>query len=214
MSQTLIQIIPFALAGAINPLGILIIISLLAKKDQPVKRAWLFLAGSILVLIAWIFLSHLILAGAFDISRQKDATSATIDIVLGAILIIWAIFKKNKAKQESQRTASFWKIFVAGVIFMLIIDVETIVFYLASMKAIFEAQLNFWQQSLVYIINIIIVMSTMAFPALVPIFFPNKAEKILGWLNGFFTKYGQLIGKIVILVIALYLLYLGLSFYY
>lgn len=214
MTETLFKIIPFALAGAVNPLGILIIISLLAKKDRPVKRAWLFLVGSILVLIGWIFFSQLILAGAFDISRQKDATSATIDIVLGAILIIWAIFKKNKPNQESQGTASLWKVFLAGVIFMLLLDVETIVFYLASMKVIFEAQLDFFQKSLIYIINIIIVMSTMAFPALVPVFFPSKADKILGWLNRFFTKYGQLIAKIVVLAIAIYLLYLGLSFYY
>lgn len=214
MSETLLKIIPFALAAAINPLGILIIISLLAKKDQPVKRAWLFLAGSILVLIALIFISKFILADTLGASREKDATSATIDIILGIVLIIWMLFKQNKQKSQEHETANLWKIFVAGVIFMLLLDLETIIFYLTAMKVIFQANIDFWQKFLVYAINILIVMSTMAFPVLVPTFFPSKSDIILGWLNRFFSKYGQLIGKIVILAIAVYLLYLGLSFYY
>lgn len=214
MLETLLKVIPFSLAGAVNPLGILIIFSLLAKDDRPIKRAWIFLAGSIVVLIALIFISKFLLSSTSDVAHEKNATSATIDIVFGVILILWTIFKKNKQKTKVREAGKLWQVFVAGIIFMAILDLETIITYLASMKIIYESGLEFFQRLVIYVINILIVMSTMACPVLLASLFPKKSAKILDSMHQFLAKHGQLVTKIVMQVIALYLLYLGLTYFY
>ena len=214
MLDTLLQIIPFSLAGAINPLGILIIFTLLAKEDKPVKRAWIFLVGSTVVLIALIFITKFLLGSTVHDARQENSTSAIIDIVFGVFLICWGIFKKKKQKTDVQKSSKMWQVFIGGILFMAILDIETIVFYLASMKVIYEANLQFFQKFIIYAINIIIVMSTMAFPVLLATLFPKSSAKILNSLRQFFVKYGDIITKVVIFAIAIYLIYLGLSFFY
>ena len=215
MLDTLLKVIPFSLGGAVNPLGILIIFSFLAKSDRPLKRAWLFIAGSIVVLIALIFISKFLLADIINGTHEKTLASAIIDIVLGIILIFLAIFKKNKPKSEAERPQrNLWQVFVAGMVFMMILDVSTLVCYFASMKVILSDHLALSQNLIIYAVNIALVMSTMTFPVLVATLWRKKSEKILEGMHTFFVKYGTLVTKLVIAAIAVYLLYLGLSFFY
>lgn len=58
MFKTFLQVLPLSLGGAVNPLGILIVFFLLASKNKPLKRTWLFLAGSTVFLILVLIVEH------------------------------------------------------------------------------------------------------------------------------------------------------------
>ena len=65
-----------------------------------------------------------------------------------------------------------------------------------------------------FTVNIIIVMSTMALPPFLATIMPHKSAQVLDVLNRFVEKRGQLISKIVIIIIAFYIIYKGASFFF
>jgi len=213
MFSTFLQILPLSLGGAVNPLGILIIFFLLAGKDRPLKRTWLFLLGSAVFLILVVLIEHTLLKYTLGVSRHQTTYSAGLDIILGVILILLAIFRKKKQKIRSEKTRNLWGGLIYGFLFMAI-DFSTLVLYFAAVKLVFDANLSFWQNTIIFTINIIIIMSTMALPVFLATVMPVKSAVVLDWLKRFISKYGSLVSKIVIVLIAIYLISKGVNFFY
>ncbi len=214
MTETLFKMLPCSLAAAINPLGILIIFFLLSRKDKPVVRAWLFLAGSTTVLIILTVFAQELLKFTFNYTGHPNLTSALIDIALGLILIILSFAPKRKKHQITINKTGLWEEFIGGFLFMAIFDLETIVFYLAAIKLTFDSHLDAGQNMILFAINLLITMSTMALPVFVTTIIPNQSAKILNALNKFVTKKGNIISKVVLLIIAAYLFYNGIKFFF
>ncbi len=214
MTETFLKMLPCSLAAAVNPVGILIVFFLLSRKDKPIQRAWLFLAGSTVVLVILTFLAHILLKLTINSAHHPDLVSSLIDIGLGLILVILACLPKHKKQANIKKEASLWEEFVGGFLFMAIFDLETIVFYLAAIKLTLDSHLNTGGTLILFIVNLLITMSTMALPAFLVIVAPQKSAKILAALNKFVTNNGAIISKIVILVIALYLFYNGIKFFF
>lgn len=208
MLNTFLQILPLALGGAVNPFGIIIIFFILASKEKPLKRAWLFILGSTLFLMIVVGVEHILLRYTLDISRHQNNNSSIIDIVLGILLILLAIFRKKKQKTKTKKTSNMWQELIAGFFFMAV-DLTTLVLFFSLVKIVFDAKLPLGQDIIIFLVSIIITMSTMALPPFLATVFPNKSANILKALNQFVTKRGDLISKIVILVIGLYLIYKG-----
>ncbi len=213
MSQTFLQVLPLALGGAVNPFGILIIFLLLAGKDRPLKRTWLFILGSTLFLLVVVIVEHTLLQYTLGHARHESSTSAIIDIALGIILILLAIFRKKKQKAETKKASNMWQELLTGFFFMAI-DLSTLVLYFAAVKMVFDAKLDFVQNTMIFAIIIIIVMSTMALPPFLATIMPKKSAKALDALNNFVSNYGKLISKIVVIIIAIYLISKGVMFFY
>jgi hypothetical protein len=213
MLSTFLQVLPLSLGGAVNPFGILIIFFLLAGKDRPLRRTWLFLLGSTIFLIAVVIVEHALLNYTLGIARHQTSTSSIIDIALGIILILLAIFRKKQQKAKTKKASNMWQELVAGFFFMAI-DLTTLVLYFAAVKLVFDAKLPFLENVTLFTANIIIVMFTMALPPFLATIMPHKSTQVLDALNRFVEKRGQLISKIVIIVIAFYLIYKGASFFF
>lgn len=214
MLSTLTKIIPLALGGAVNPVGILIVFMLLSKQDKPIKHAWVFLSGFTAGLIFLALIAHLILKYTYGVSIHQNIYSAIFNIVIGITLILLALFLKSKQRRKTEPSGNLWRLFVEGFIFMIVVDISTLLFYIATMKVIFDAKLPFIDNVVIMVINILIVISTMALPALLATLTPNKSAGLLNALHLFVTKRGQLIGKIVIIIIAIYLILKGARYFY
>ena len=129
-----------------------------------------------------------------------------------AVLIILSIFKKQSRVDHSQEKTSLSLLFY-GFGFM-IIDLTTMVLYIAAVKIILEAKLSFGTDFLIFAAIIIIIMSTMALPVFLATLAPQKSAPLLAKLKNFVDKHGLLINKIVIILIALYLIYKGARFFW
>lgn len=213
MLSTFLQVLPLSLGGAVNPLGILIIFFLLGSKDRPLRRTWFFLLGSTIFLFLVVIIEYILLKYTLGATRHQTSTSAIIDILLGIILILLAIFRKKGQKAKTEKSGSIRYELVAGFFFMAI-DLSTLVLYFAAVKLVFDAKLSFIENLGIFILNIVIVMSTMALPPLLATIMPKKSAKALDGLKNFIAKYGQLVSKIVIVLIAIYLIYKGAVFFF
>jgi threonine/homoserine/homoserine lactone efflux protein len=218
MGNTFLQVLPLALGGAVNLFGIIIIFFLLASKDRPLTRTWLFLLGSTIFLILVVIVEHALLSYTLGHARHETSTSAIIDIVLGVILVLLAILRNKKQKSKTEKKAktekisSMWHQPVVGFFFMAV-DFSTLVLFFAAVKMVFDAKLAFVQNTIIFAAVIIIVMSTMALPPFLATIMPHKSARALEAFNLFVTKHVQLISKIVIIVIAIYLMYKGIVFF-
>lgn len=212
MLETFLSFLPLSLGGAVNPFGILIIFFLLAQENKPLKKTWLFILGSITFLVLLIFLEYFLLKYTIGVGRHQTSISASIDVAFGVLLIFLAIFRKAKPKVKSQKSGKSWKMFVFGFVFM-ITDLSTLVLYIAAVKIIFEDRLILPINILFFALNILIAMSTMALPVFLATVAPKKSSHMLSLLKNFISKYGQLVSKIVIILIALYLIFKGVRFF-
>jgi len=139
--------------------------------------------------------------------------SAIVDIVLGILLLLLVFFRHPKPKTNlPEQAPSTWKQFVTGFGFM-VIDLSTLVLYFAALKMVFDAKLNFAENTVLIIAIIIIAMSTMVLPVLLATVFPHSSARILEILNRFITKHGTLINKIIVFLIAIYIIYKGVHYF-
>lgn len=212
MLNTFLQVLPLSLGGAVNPVGILIIFFIITGKNRPLKRAWSFLAGSTTFLILVIFAEYFLLKYTLGTARHQTSASALIDIAIGIFLILLAIFRK-KQRVKSEKKRNLWGEFIYGFIFM-IIDISTLVLYFAAIKIISEDKLALPQNIVLFTVNTIIVMSTMTLPVFLASVMPARSDIVLNPLKSFINKHGQLISKIVIVIIGLYLIYKGGNFFF
>ncbi len=144
---------------------------------------------------------------------RENQISAILDIIIGAILIALAIFYKGKNRLKSQEQKSLRKIFVQGMLFMALFDLESIITFLAAVKIVFDAHLGLFQDSGILVLDLVIAMSTMALPVALIALMPRRSAGFLSWLNHFIFKRGTLISKLVIMIIALYLIYSGFDYF-
>lgn len=213
MEDTLLKVLPLALGGAVNPVGIILIILLLTK-DHPLKRVWLFLAGFSFALVVLACGAQIILKYTYGISIHKNIYSSIINIALGILLILLAIFHKGKQRAVLKNIGNAWNEFIYGFLFMIVLDISTLVLYFAAIKIIFDAKLSYVDDVLVFIIVILIIASTMVLPAFIATIMPKKSAAVLDLLSNFMVKHGQLINKVVVIVIGIYLIYTGTKFFF
>jgi len=185
----------------------------MAKEDHPLLRAWLFLLGSTFALIVLALVLEPLLIHSFEITHKKNTVSALIDIILGIVLIFLAIFSRRRQKLNTSKTKSPWIMLLAGFLFMILFDVTTLVCYVAVLKKIIDADLSIMNNIIILLISILIIMSTMTLPVLLAALMPQKSAKILSALHNFVAKHGKTFSKLVIILIALYLIYQGLIFF-
>ena len=97
MSDLTSKILPLAIAAAINPAGILVVVALLATA----KRTALFLsAGFCVVFIAF---GAVVLALGLRLELKPSTTSAVIDLVAAAVIVLLGV---RACARRSRRTTT------------------------------------------------------------------------------------------------------------
>lgn len=211
MANLLLQIIPLSIAGAINPVGTLIIILILTG-EKPIKKSLFFLLGSVLFLLVMIPIGYFLIHYSINSQNSHSVISAIIDLVFGILLILLAIFRKER-KSTNHQEISVFKEFIFGFLFMLL-NFDGLIVYFVILKNVFESNLSFILDFVILMISIIIIMSSIFLPVLLAIIMPQKSKIVLEKLKNFMTKHGQVISKIVVLIIAIYLIIKGFKILY
>ncbi len=127
-----IEIIPFAIAAAISPLIFTVALLVASQKNNSFLKSILFLLGAFVSISAigsaiFIFLSRV------SPARQPTREDAIIDLLIGILLIGFAIFQvlSKKTKNKASNNLSGYKALGIGVIFMAL-NTSTIIMFLPA----------------------------------------------------------------------------------
>jgi threonine/homoserine/homoserine lactone efflux protein len=203
-----------ALGAAVSPIPLTVSILLLSQPDRGRAKALAFAAGQVLALAILSVIFAVVLRKTLGTAHPHAKHSATLDIVLGALLLLLAARKlltKPKAKKEKphkQRSLFAEFAFGAG---LMAVNVETLLLVLASVKALVGSKIGVGAEALGLLAIVLIVTVSATLPPLITFVIPKQSEKALKWLNKETTKHQRGIAVGFLIFFGVYLLYKGLS---
>jgi threonine/homoserine/homoserine lactone efflux protein len=205
MSDLTLKILPLALAAAVNPAGILVVVALLATA----RRTALFLvAGFCAVFVAF---GVVVLALGLRLELKPSTTSAVIDLVAAALIIFVGIHGLRKKKPAAggdsarkHRTLGAAGGFVAGLA-LAASDFSSVIPYLVALKDMAIAGSGSAAAWTALAVFLAICLAPMVAPIALVYAAPGSAEHVLGPVRRDLQKHGQTIIAVVCFVIAAYL---------
>jgi threonine/homoserine/homoserine lactone efflux protein len=206
MSDLVLRILPLAIAAAINPTGVLVLIALLATA----KRTALFLsAGFCAVFIAF---GVVVLALGLRLELKPSTTSAVIDLTAAALIAylgVRSLRKKKKPAEGEDAAGKHRRLgpaggFVAGMA-LAATDFSSIVPYLVALKDMTLSDAGAAASWTALAVFLVICLTPMVAPVALVYAAPQAAERLLGPLRRTLTKHGPAIIAVVCFVIAAYL---------
>jgi len=215
MVEILIKVIPLDLAATISPVLFSLVVYSLSSREKPKTKALSILLGALLVGIA-ITVGGFFTGGATSGKHAQSTTTGIIDLVLGALFIVYG-FKQlfssqRKAKRDQKRGAATWKWFLAGILISIFNDSFFLIF--ASAKEVGAGDLGSWSKLAFLIINVFFFTLPITLPLSIDYIFPKTAGNILGKISRFLSNYGGLIIMILFLIFGIYFAIKGLGILY
>ncbi len=219
-STLLTQIIPLALGAAVSPTALMGIILLLSISKRPKLQGFGYYIGAVILILMVILLGIILGAGVTSTSQKPNPLLAEIDVLLGIFLLIFGIrriFKTQKSPKklfqgDNKQTSKILQ-FLEGVSFgfgMFLINFSTTIIVLEAGKDIGASSVNLIGQLIVIAILTIITLLVCEVPLLVYILFPEKANNLLSNVNKWMQRNGHYLMGFVIMVIGIYLIWIGL----
>lgn len=216
MNALLLHVLPLAAGAAISPalLGASLEV-LVAFGARGRRMLLLYLAGAAAVVVAAFALS--LVLPQRPPSRADTLISDLVDILLGAALLVLAIVllvrrpHKRSGDGVQRLVAARWvSLGVLGLgVLMMATNLSTLVLVLAGAHEIHSSEAP--------AVTIVLGYAMLAVGALLPILLPlvwalvspASAAKVLGRLNALLTKHGKVIGVVVCVLTAGYLIARG-----
>jgi hypothetical protein len=219
-SILLTQIIPLALGAAVSPTALMGIIILLSISKRPKLQGFGYYFGAIILIIIVVLLGILLGAGITTATPKPNPILAGIDVLLGIFLLVFGfkrIFQAQKSPlgrfEGDDKSKSSLLSLIKGVSFgfgMFLINFSTTIIVLEAGKEIGVSSADLMGKLIVVIVLILITLLVCEVPLLIYILFPDKANDMLSKVNKWMQKNGHYLMGVVILVIGVYLIWVGL----
>jgi len=211
MAQLIPHVIVAGLAAAISPVAVMVLLSVMMRKNAR-RNSLLFLFGFTLVLIALGVVGIFVFrAGGSGVKSKVDGY---IDVALGVLCLAAILLslrpKKKKAEPETEKDLEASRAFLLGAGSMLV-NTSTIICYVSGAHEISRAKLPVYDDIIALALLTAITLLTLLIPIAVYYAFPTKAEKVLGSLNSWLARHGNVIGAAVLLIFGAYLLTKGIK---
>ncbi len=209
MLATLARILPLALTAAINPTGLLLVMSILSSKEDPGKKSRSFLLGALMFLIVLGLLITFTFHPAVQQAKNPNRISAAIDVLLGLLIFLaLGISKFGKRKDKPKKKQRKRPFAVIGFLYMLL-NASTLIPFIAATKIISDQEPGFWDKLPLFAVLVLITMSMISLPVIVSSLFPEQAERVLGPLKSFMARHGRTVADVFFLAMAVYLFIYG-----
>jgi threonine/homoserine/homoserine lactone efflux protein len=224
-TSLLIQIIPLAWAAAVSPTALSLFLIMMSLTDNPRLAGLSFYAGAIIVFLITVVIG-ILLGNSLTVSGHSDqGTLASIDIFLGALLILLgirnifgersqnhgvALLKYLKIENTASNFSKLKRYFTVGFLTFLI-NFSTAIFVLAAARQIGLANAGLIDSASAIIILGIITLVVIEIPLLFFLIFPGTSEKTLQPVNKWITTNGNYLVAAFLIVIGIYIVYNGLG---
>ena len=218
MFELLIKVIPLGIGSTISPVVFGIALTLLGGKHYPKQRILAYLLGAVITVVILAIVGMLIGSGA--VAGAALIPSASIDILIGFLLIVFGI-KSALSKKEEKSDISLGhekpspqlaKWFLIGFI-INITNFDAVMLNITAIKEIFEAGIAPAYEIILAVICDLLFLLPILLPLFVYLIMPNTAEKILSPIGAAAEKYGKYILAAIFFVFGVYLLSKGLPAY-
>jgi threonine/homoserine/homoserine lactone efflux protein len=223
-SQLLITIIPLAWAAAVSPFVLSIFLVMVSLTEDPRLSAFSFYLGAISVLLITVFIGILLGQSLENTGNGNPAVIGSIDLFLGAILILigirnifskgrersGVIMKYVKVDPQASTISKFIRFFLIGLLAFLI-NFSTAIFVLAAGREIGLAKAgllpDFWAILVLTIITLVIIEIPLLFFFLLP----KTAEKTIQPMHRWIDNNGNYLTAAFLLFIGALIIYNGLG---
>ena len=218
MSATFVHVLPLALGAAISPtiltIGVLILSGQHGRLRMAIFTAVNIAAMGVIGIVVIRLVSHAVTKNS---SSAVNGGSATVDVVLGIVLLLLAaraIFRDDVDKPEKPKDEddSLHPVRYAllGLVFT-VTNMTTLALFLPALKEISVAKLPGGEEILVASAVVLIATVTAWLPLLASIVVPGPADRVLASINHFTNVHRKSITVAVLIFFGLYLLIKGLT---
>lgn len=208
------QSLVLALGATVSPIPLTISILLLSQADRGRAKALAFAGGQVLGLAIISVIFAILLSKTLGTSHPHSKHESTLDIVLGAMLLLLAARKlmtkpkPKKAKPRKQRSLFAEFAFGAG---LMAVNVESLILVLASIKELISSKIGVAAEAVGLLAIVLIVTVSVTIPPLITFVIPKKSDEALKWLNAQMTMHQRGIASGFLIVFGVYLVYKGIS---
>lgn len=206
----LIEITPYILGAMVSPVLLAATVMLLAQPKKPLQKTAFFLLGGLAtasVVGGIVFFA----AHARGQGAKPSFSDSAIHIVVGLVLLVLAARiwrKKKKPTKATNKKVHYSRDFILGMVLMATNFTSLIMFLPAGLE-LQRATLD----TRVTGVALLVVATTVAIwlPLLLVAIMGKHGRKLLAAMSRFMDKYGQQVSGGMIGIIALYVLYKGIS---
>ena len=223
LSQLLIQIIPLSWAAAVSPTALSLFMVMMSLTDNPKLAGLSFYFGAITVLLVTVLIGIFLGNGLSSTGHSDPATIASIDLFLGAILVLLgvrnlfskggesggsALFKYLNVESTVSNLSKFSRFFTVGLLTFLI-NFSTAIFVLAASRQIGLAKAGLFTDIISILVLTIITLAVIEVPLLFFLFLPETAAKATKPMNRWINKNGSYLIAGFLLAIGILVMYNG-----
>lgn len=220
MSELMTKILPLALAGAISPTVLAVVLVVLSGKKDPKLRGLAVLAGTTTVVVAISLLVVFVFGAAVPESQKGSGSDLSGYIDLGFAVLLLALgaltfMRRNRPRKEHHDSsedvgARLPRFYALGLVIMLL-NFTTLAVFLPALKEIAIDKVSDADRVTALIVVDVIVLTPAWLPVLLYLVSPRLARKVLDPLNGFLMRHRVAVGVGICVVFAAYLAYLGIK---
>lgn len=185
LAEVLVRVIPLAIAGALSPVNVSIVILMLLSENHPIARSLSFIAGFV-VALALIGTFTVSLFTSFYVPPPGPYVSILI-LVLGGVLILLGVRQLVAHTDPDQPPAAWMReivklgpfgAFWVGIL-LSALGLKTIAIYVTCLGIITTSAINILQQGLTIALVIILMVATMIIPVIVFLAEPRRGKATL-----------------------------------
>ena|GEM_PF-755648 len=214
--ELLVKAIPLAVASTMSPVVFGIAVALLAGKAHQIKRTLAFFLGAIVTVIILALVGSFLGGGEVDAGIKAIHPSASMDLVLGVLFIVFGIMSARPSKEKGTKVSKkggksgIVKWFVVGFL-TNILNFDAVLLNITAVKEVFQSGIAFGQKIAITVLCDLFFLLPVLVPLLVYLVYPQKAKKVLEPLGVLMKKYGNYLAMAIFFVFGAYLITKGMG---
>ena len=218
MVEVFLSIIPLSFAASVSVTSYLLFFNILAAKQHQLRNGLAFIIGGTLTYLVIALVVLISVGNVSSNSNPHNLLHAVADFSLAAIslaLLFVMLREENKTEQknESKKSSGIFPHVFSGAMIKLV-SANTLPPFIAAIKDVSVAHLSMVAIAILCTSVILITMLPLIAPYLLYLFNKKRALVLLAPADHFLGKYKNYINSIILILVALYLIYLGFTCLY
>jgi len=219
MDQLLVAVLPLALGAAISPTLLALQLLILAGPTHRLSRAWSLTLGAALVLGVFSILCVTALQHVQTHHAHKSATDAAVLLVSGALLAALAVRslirrpttgEKNSSRSAGRLATAPTPWFIGVGALGMVVNFSTLLLVVPAIHEITHSTATTTVKAAVFVVLYVIVLLPVLLPVLFASVLGSRADRALDATHRWVGSHSRMIGTVIEVVFAAYLVVRGL----